>query len=192
MGILTPTINKIYKKLDSIAKKGPTNYVEYYNYIDDLVNNNQYSLFEDTMSFKYNIEISRYPTIQKVKEDTFSMILMKTTSYFQDNLASLFNNNGVYQMGTIVYQIIGTTSSYLGQLTVTNVVEQVPYPDYVDKGFAEKTDMLTQNLNLTTINGTMSTIYGTAGSTLLTMYAEAIAYLKGVPYVPPKSTTTMC
>lgn len=190
MSIITPTINKIYKKLDTIAKKGPTNYLEYYNYIDDLVSNNQYSLFENTMSFKYNIEISRYPTVQSVKEQTFSLILMKTTSYFQDNLKGLFDDNGVYQLGLNVYQTIG--NSYIGQIIVTNVVEQIPYPDYVDKGYAEKTNQLTQNLNLTTIQGTMSTIYGTAGIPLIQMYSQAIAYLKGVPYVPPPSATTMC
>ena len=37
----------IYNKMISIAQKGSINYLTYYNYIDDLLSNNEYMLIQD-------------------------------------------------------------------------------------------------------------------------------------------------
>jgi hypothetical protein len=46
-----------YKKLDSLAQRGEDSYMEFRDYIEELVNDGQYSLFEDVIYFKYKLSI---------------------------------------------------------------------------------------------------------------------------------------
>ena len=46
-------IDKIYVKIDKIAKLGRDNYSEYNNYVENLVTNSQYALFTQVLDIKY-------------------------------------------------------------------------------------------------------------------------------------------
>ena len=49
-------INKIYQKIDKIAKVGRDNYLEYYSYIDDSISKGQYGLLNQVLLIKFNLK----------------------------------------------------------------------------------------------------------------------------------------
>ena len=49
-------VNKIYFKIDAIAKKGELGRIEYYQYVDELFRDGLYSTFQDTLLRKYSID----------------------------------------------------------------------------------------------------------------------------------------
>ena len=53
-------IKKIYNELNSIAKVGRNNYLEYFNYVDELVNKSQYSLLNTCLLLNYGIDECRF------------------------------------------------------------------------------------------------------------------------------------
>ena len=107
-------MNKIFQKIDSIAKKGKSADSEYYSYIDSLIDKGQYEIFQQVLYYKYGIDPLEVSTID-IKEYTFDKIRHKTTSSFQQDLQSLYNKYNVYQIGQDIIQSskIGTIESDL-------------------------------------------------------------------------------
>lgn len=104
--MINPTkieIDKIYSKIDKIAKKGSDNYLEYYIYIDNLINKGKYSYLIDVLNIKYSIDILNM-NIKDVKEKSWKQILFKTNSNFQDSKMALMKKKNVYQNGLFYYK----------------------------------------------------------------------------------------
>jgi len=47
----------IYNKITQIAQKGTYSFIEYYNYIDDIINNSEYIFLQDVFSIYYATDI---------------------------------------------------------------------------------------------------------------------------------------
>lgn len=88
---------KIYKKIDSIATKGRDNALEYYKYIDELVEKGDYAELEQVLYDYYNIDIIDAPDVDTVKRKTWDPILFQTSSTFLKRLSTLYKSKGVYQ-----------------------------------------------------------------------------------------------
>jgi hypothetical protein len=48
-------IDKLYQKIDKIAKVGRDNYINYHIFVDELIRNGHYSLWIETLEIKYDI-----------------------------------------------------------------------------------------------------------------------------------------
>jgi hypothetical protein len=103
-------IDKIYTKIDKIAKKGNDNYLEYYIYIDNLVNSGKYSYLVDVLNIKYSIDILNM-NIPDVKSKSWKQILFKTNTSFQDSKMKLMKRKNVYQNGLFYYKEIPRTQA---------------------------------------------------------------------------------
>jgi len=140
-------VNKIYKKINSIAQKGQDGSFEFYVYIDDIVDGGLYQLLEDTMITKYDIDIRKFKSTHDMKHRTYELIRQKTVSIFQNQLKELFNSNNVYQVGFHFYD--STNNHYLGD--IREIEQKADWIAYKDPKLAEKQDQIRViNLEVTT------------------------------------------
>lgn len=105
---------KIYNKIDSLARKGKDGIFDYYIYIDQLVDNSQYSILENVLIDYYFIDAKKYESVQDLKKDTFHLIREVTTSTIQKQLKKLFDSLGVYQIGFHFFN--SSSNKYLGDI----------------------------------------------------------------------------
>lgn len=115
-------LEKIYVKIDSIAKKGKDNVFEYYKYVDELVGKGQYSDFEQTLFYHYKIDIVDTIDISVVKKNTWKPILFQTNSSFSSKLKKMYDVKNVYQISNNIYTT-GTSSMsvLLGQINEIDI-----------------------------------------------------------------------
>jgi hypothetical protein len=97
-------IDKVYQKIDKIAKVGRDNFQEYYNYVDDVINRSQYGVFTQVLYIKYNFDYTKYLSVTQIKQKSWSQILTRTNTSFQDGKYSLLKKNSLYQIGNILYK----------------------------------------------------------------------------------------
>jgi hypothetical protein len=114
-------LQKIYKDIDKIAKKGRDNIQEYKDYIDEIINNGDFGYLEQCLYYYYNIEINE--NIDYVKNRTYNDILFNTHSNFLIKLKRLFQSKDIYQVGLDYY--LSSNNEIIGQ-----IVEKDLYKDY--------------------------------------------------------------
>jgi hypothetical protein len=110
--MINPTkleIDKIYAKIDKIAKKGNDNYMEYHIYVDDLVKKGKYSFYKECIEYNYEYDIS-FMDIPSAKKESWKKILFRTNTTFQDFKTRLLKSKGMYQLGLFYYKEIPQTS----------------------------------------------------------------------------------
>ena len=157
-------INKIYSKIDSIAKKGEIGRIEYYQYIDDIVRDKLYSAFQDTLLRKYGIDTIRILNVDDIKKETFNIIRFQTNSKFQEDLKKFYDSVNVIQIGQYIYRY-GYNLGRIIQTETNNVSELLSFSNY---------------------NG--STFSGSPTSSLISKYQSSIYFL--LSYAPTTTTTT--
>lgn len=106
---ITKKLNKIFTKIDLLAKKGKDNVYEYYKYIDELIDNGDYGYLEQVLSYYYHIDIVNTIDVSVVKKTTWKPILFHTNTSFSTKLTNLYNSKDVYQMS---YNIFTTLPDY--------------------------------------------------------------------------------
>lgn len=104
-------IDKIYLKIDKIAKKGRDNSQEYYDYIKDLIQKGQYGLFTQVLYLKYDFDYNKYFSVDLVKQKSWHLILLKTNTPLQEGKYKLLKDNDLYQIGLTYYKQLPTTTA---------------------------------------------------------------------------------
>jgi hypothetical protein len=99
-------LEKIFNKIDQIASKGKDNFFEYYKYIDELIDKGDYSAFQQTLFYFYNIDTNNAQDVGVVKTVTWRDILFQTKSPFLSRLKKIYDDAQVYQ---ISYDIFSTS-----------------------------------------------------------------------------------
>lgn len=133
----TKKLIKIYNKLSQLAQKGVDAYSEYSSYINDCIDNGEYSLLDDVFVKYYNTNIHIYNTISELKQKTWDIILFNSSGNYQVNLKSYYDAKNVYQVGQTIYD--ATTNDILGTfieiplMNVTNYkgVSYSSYPSHI-------------------------------------------------------------
>lgn len=121
-------IEKIYKKIDSLAQRGDDAIMEFRDYIDEILEYGRYSIFVDVMDIKYKIDVRGYKSISDMKKDIFPKIKFQTKSKFSKSLKSIFDSKGVYTNGVHYYD--STTNKYLGEINELSDYSQSSYGYY--------------------------------------------------------------
>ena len=108
-------LNKMYEKIDNIASQGKLGWEEYKEYIDEIVNDGQFWIFQNLLSRKYGFKDSgKISFVDAKTPNIFDQIRIQTNSGFQKSLKRLYDDNNCYQIGKMVY---GSTSSvFLGEI----------------------------------------------------------------------------
>jgi len=107
-------VDRIYQNINKLAKDGDLAIYDYYQYIDDLIDEGKYQILSDVLITKYKMEIGEFWSIQDFKKNSFKKIKNKTKSDTQIQYDKLFKEKSVYCMGTHFYNI--TNSKYLGDI----------------------------------------------------------------------------
>ena len=157
-------VNKIYSKIDAIAKKGELGRIEYYQYIDELFRDGLYSTFQDTLLRKYSIDTIDISNVDYVKKKTFDQIRFQTNSTFQEDLKKFCDSANVVQMGQNVYRYGYNIGRIIETETTSNVLE------------------------LRAFSATGSTFSGSPTASLLNKYKSSIEFL--LNYAPTTTSTT--
>ena len=92
-------VDKIFTKIDRIAKLGRDYQMDYKKYLDELLSNGDYDYFKMCLETHYQIDIRLYNNFSQVRDSTWELILEKTKSAFLEKLKKLYNSKGVYQIG---------------------------------------------------------------------------------------------
>lgn len=90
-------LQKIYNKVDSIALKGRDNFIEYYKFIDEIVEKGDYGAFEQSLYYYYDIDITDLNSTEDVKKKTWDDVLFQTKSSFLKKLKKIYDRKQVYQ-----------------------------------------------------------------------------------------------
>ena len=96
-------IQKIFNQIDKLASKGKEQVYEYNKLIDDLMYKGDYSYFELTLFYGYQIDIRQYSNISDVKSKTWTEILFQTNTPVSKKIKKVLDAKGVYQMGFDIY-----------------------------------------------------------------------------------------
>ena len=96
-------IEKIYSQIDKLATKGKEYIYEYHKLIDDLIIKGDYNYFEQTLYYKYNIEVADYSSVIDIKNKSWAPILFETNVPMSKKIKKLFDKKGVYQMVFDIY-----------------------------------------------------------------------------------------
>jgi hypothetical protein len=103
-------IDKIYTKIDKIAKIGSDNYLEYYLYIDSLIRRGQYSLFIDCLDIYFNYDVA-FKDLVTVKKESWKKVLFETLTTFQESKKKLMKSKQVYQNALFWYLDVPQSSA---------------------------------------------------------------------------------
>ncbi len=127
---------KIYNKINNIARKGKDAIFDYYILIDELIDNGQYSILQDVLINKYKIDLINFKSVKDLKHKTFSIIRQKTNSSSQVELTKLFNSKNIYPIGFHYFR--KTDNQYLGD--IKELEESEDWIAYKDPKLTEKQD----------------------------------------------------
>lgn len=178
------TFQKIYLKIDSIAKKGILGQTEYNIYIDDIINAGQFYILKDVLYTKYGIP-SYQMGVLEIKSNTFNSIRFKTTSSFQEDLQSLYSSSSVYQMGQDIY--VQSTSLKLGTIISLTSTSNVSPSGMTSSKILNVIPTLTSLSVLRSDNVLIE--LNDASTTLINKYKSAIHFLL-IAYSTTTSTTS--
>ncbi len=96
-------LEKIFNQVSKIAFKGKDNRIEYYNYIDELIQKGDYGAFEQTLYYFYQIDLDTSKDVSIIKESTWSEILYQTTTPFLKKLSKIYKDRKIYQSSFDIY-----------------------------------------------------------------------------------------
>lgn len=115
----------IYNRITQIAQKGNYSYIEYYKYIDDVINNDEYTLLQDVFNINYGTDIRLYRNMTILKQQTWKIVLNNTNTSFMYRLKTYYDSKGVYQIGQSIYD--NSNNEFLGKFIETNRIETVNF-----------------------------------------------------------------
>lgn len=108
-------LNKMYEKIDSIAKQGKIGLDEYKEFLDEIVSDGQYWIFQNMLARKYGLKNTGGLSVVDAKaEKIYNEIRIQTNSTFQKELKKIYSVNSVYQIGKKVYST--TNNTILGEI----------------------------------------------------------------------------
>lgn len=114
-------LEKIYLNVDSIAKEGNLGYVEYKKYVDQVVSDGYFYIFQFMLERKYLIEAADLTLLDIKSKKIYDIIRLNTYSKLQLSLKKIYEKNSTYQIGVEVFNFsdikIGEISVYTDPTT---------------------------------------------------------------------------
>lgn len=175
-------LQKIYKKLDDIASKGRDNQIEYFKYIDELIDKGDYVSFEEVLLVYYNLDVSKERDVDSYKRDSWNIICQKTKPSFLSKLSNLYKKEGIYQSSFNIYR--DKNSELIGQIKEKEVLSKNAEYYIKNKQYARLTGERKTYLEVKKISEDNYILIDdddlntSEENNLLNRYKTAISYLK--------------
>jgi hypothetical protein len=174
-------IEKIYSQLDKLATKGKEYIYEYHKLIDDLIIKGDYNYFEQTLYYKYDIDITDFKSIIDVKNKTWESVLFQTNTSISKKIKKLLDKKGVYQMVFDIYQ--DNDDQILGQIVEVDQLSADAKYYLQNKQFAKVIGARVTYLEVTKAGATSSILIDNStpnsseDTNLVNRYKIAVDYL---------------
>jgi len=97
-------LDKIFKKLNNLASEGKDNIIEYYKYVDEIIQKGDYSAFENLIYLKYNIDLSKFDTVESYRDMIWQRICFNVNTKLSIAIQSLYKKNGLYQQANNIFK----------------------------------------------------------------------------------------
>lgn len=118
-------VDSIFNKIINISQKGNDYYLNYYNYIDDLLRNNEYLLLQDVFDKYFKTDIRQWNSIPILKQESWRVVTFNTNTMYMYRLKDYYNSKNVYQIGQKIYS--STTNQLLGKFVEIERLNQVNF-----------------------------------------------------------------
>lgn len=118
-------VTKIFGQINKIAQKGKDYTLDYHKLIDEIVTKGDYAHLEICLSDKYNLDPTKYRSVDELKTKTWKQILFETDASFITGLKKIYKTNSIYQQG---YEIRSDKNDYT-LLTVAGGLEHYPFKE---------------------------------------------------------------
>jgi hypothetical protein len=115
----------IFNRIIQITQRGSDAYLTYYDYIDDIINNGEYSILQDMFLKYFKVDIRLWKNVTTLKQETWKIVSLNTDTTFMYRLKDYYDANNVYQIGQNIYD--NTTNELLGKFTELTRAEQIIY-----------------------------------------------------------------
>lgn len=99
-------VEKIYKKIKSIASAGNDNKLEFIKYAYELIDKQDFTIFEEVLSIYYKIDLNKQYKGENLNQKLYKawdIISESTKSTFLTKLTNLYKERGVYQLTFNIY-----------------------------------------------------------------------------------------
>jgi hypothetical protein len=100
------SLQKIKSKVDKITKKGKTNKLEYFNYVNELVDKGKYSDFLDMLDDYYQLSYYFIDSVKEVIDKSWNELLIQSVSERSIRIKRVFDREQLYQNGLDIYDYL--------------------------------------------------------------------------------------
>lgn len=166
-------IDRMENKIINICKKGASGYVEYIKYIDDIISAGKYTILQELMVSRWNLDHRKFPTVESVKTNTYDLIRINYPSEELSNIKKIYDRYDVYQMGLDIF----AEGVKIGEFHEYNVTESEDW--YNDKVYMGKIKKLFVYLKVYDINY-VEQLYTDKETTTEFKYEQGIKFLLGL------------
>jgi len=97
-------LKKIYNKLENIASLGSDNILEFYKYIEEIIEKGDYGVFSEVINLYYDIDLSRFNDVKSFRDIVWGRICIKTSPKLSTRIQNLYKKNGLYQQSNSIYR----------------------------------------------------------------------------------------
>ena len=97
-------MKKIYNKLENIASLGSDNILEFYKYIEEIIEKGDYGVFSEVINLYYDIDLSRFNDVKSFRDIVWERICIKTSPKLSTRIQNLYKKNGLYQQSNSIYR----------------------------------------------------------------------------------------
>ena len=114
-------LQRMHEKIDRIAQDGMIGWEQYKEYLDEIVNDSQFWIFQQMLAVEYGFDNTGVLSLHEAKEQRiYDVIRSKTTSNFQRQMKALYDSNGCHQVGKKVY--LSSDNTLLGEIYQESLV----------------------------------------------------------------------
>jgi len=115
----------IFNRIIQITQKGSDAYLTYYDYIEDIITNNEYSILQDVFLKYFKTDIRQFKNTSILKQETWKIVSLNTDTTFMYRLKDYYDANNVYQVGQNIYD--NTTNELLGNFVEITRMDEINF-----------------------------------------------------------------
>lgn len=118
----------IRNHINEIASYGKDNYMEFYKYINELIEDGDYLLFEEVLYLEYDIDI-KGRSVDDYKKETWLEICTYTSLPLHQLLKIIYDEYNIYQNSTYIYHSEFDESNLIGSI-IEDAIESDSFAYY--------------------------------------------------------------
>lgn len=96
-------LEKIYNKIGQLASVGRDNRLQYFQYVDELIEKGDFASYQESLILFFQIDTLNVTSVEDIKSKTWNEICFQTKSSFLQKLSKLYKQKQVFQQSYNIY-----------------------------------------------------------------------------------------